>query len=296
MIRRPSCIVLGGGGFLGTNLCRRLAASGARTRAFGRQCHFPAALEGVEWYQGDFSDPVTLASAIGGHDVVFHLIHGTTPQSANLDMAEDLKQTVVSTLALLEISRSVGVKRVVFVSSGGVLYGPTAPIPTPEVAPTDPITAYGISKLAIEKYFGLYEHLHGLDYRILRVANPIGPFQVPRKNQGVVAALISRALDNDTIEIWGDGSTVRDYVFVDDVIDALEAVRSIRAASASSTSAPGRVGPCARSSRRSSVSSARDCTSTGGPPVRSTSRPRSSLSSGRGRCWAGHRRRRSTRA
>jgi UDP-glucose 4-epimerase len=220
---RRSCIVLGAGGFLGTNLCRWLVASGARVRAFGRHFQFPGELEGADVFQGDFSDPLTLAAAIEGHEIVFHLIHAATPQSANRDMAGDVQHSVVSTLALLDVSRQLGVKRIVFVSSGGVIYGPAERIPTPETAPTDPITAYGVSKLAIEKYLGVYEHLYGLDYRILRVTNPFGPFQASRKNQGIIAALISRALRDESIEIWGDGSVVRDYIFVADVINALEA-------------------------------------------------------------------------
>ncbi len=223
-----SCIVLGGGGFMGVNLCRRLASSGSRVRAFGRRCLFPDALQGVEWYQGDFADAVALASAIETYDIVFHLVHATTPHSANLDMAGDLQQNVISSLALMDICRNLGVKRIVFVSSGGTIYGPAAQIPTPETAPTEPITAYGISKLAIEKYLALYEHLHGLDYRILRVANPFGPYQVPTKNQGIIATLVSRALRHESIEIWGDGSVVRDYIFVGDVIDAMEAAAAGR--------------------------------------------------------------------
>jgi UDP-glucose 4-epimerase len=219
----PSCIVLGGGGFIGANLCRRLASSGLRVRAFGRRCLFPEALEGVEWYQGDFSNAVLLASAIETYDIVYHLVHATTPHSANLDMAGDVQQNVVSSLALMDISRNLGVKRIVYVSSGGTVYGPAAKIPTPETAPTEPITAYGISKLAIEKYLALYQHLHGLDYRILRVANPFGPYQVPTKNQGIIATFVSHALRHERIEIWGDGSAVRDYIFVSDVIDAMEA-------------------------------------------------------------------------
>jgi UDP-glucose 4-epimerase len=219
---RPSCIVLGGGGFLGTNLCRRLASSGYRVRAFGRSCQFREALDHVEWYHGDFSDTVAMAAAIETHEIVFHLIHATTPQSANLDMVGDLQQNVASSLALFDICRNSGVKRIVYVSSGGTIYGPSTQIPTSETAPTDPITAYGVGKLAIEKYLALYAHLFGLDYRILRVANPFGPFQIPLKNQGVIAALISRALRNEPIEIWGDGSAVRDYIYVDDVVTALE--------------------------------------------------------------------------
>src|SRR5580704_11885134 len=141
--RPPSSIVLGGGGF------RRLAAAGGRVRAFGRRCMFPQALAGIDWYQGDFSDTAALAAAIESYEVVFHLVHATTPHSANLDMAADLQQNVVSSIGLLDISRNLGVKRIVFVSSGGVLYGKAQQIPTPEDAPTEPITSYGISKLAI---------------------------------------------------------------------------------------------------------------------------------------------------
>jgi UDP-glucose 4-epimerase len=226
--RPPSSIVLGGGGFLGVNLCRRLAAAGGRVRAFGRRCLFPQALGGIDWYQGDFSDAAALAAAIESYDVVFHLVHATTPHSANLDMAADLQQNVVSSIALLDISRNLGVKRIVFVSSGGVVYGQAKQIPTPEDAPTEPITAYGISKLAIEKYLALYQHLHGLDFRVLRVSNPFGPFQVATKNQGIIAALTAHALAGEPTEIWGDGSVVRDYVFVGDVIDALEAAATDR--------------------------------------------------------------------
>jgi UDP-glucose 4-epimerase len=219
--------VLGGGGFLGVNLCRRLVSSGWRVRAFGRQCLFLEALEGVEWYQGDFTDPSALASAIASCDVIFHLVHATTPYSANLDMTADL-QNVASTIALLDISRDLGVKRIVFVSTGGVVYGQASQIPISEAAPTEPIAAYGISKLAIEKYLALYQHLHGLDFRVLRVANPFGPFQVAAKNQGIIAALISHALDDEATEIWGDGSAVRDYIFIDDVVDAMEAAAADR--------------------------------------------------------------------
>lgn len=227
-VPRASCIVLGGGGFLGINLCRRLVLAGYRVRAFGRHCLFPKALAEVEWYQGDFCDPAALSAAIESYEIVFHLVHSTTPYSANLDMAKDLQQNVISSLALLDISRTLNVKKIVFVSSGGTIYGSPEQIPTPETAPTDPITAYGISKLAIENYLALYERLHGLQYRILRVANPFGPFQVPVKNQGVISMLISRAIARESIDIWGGGSTVRDYIFVDDVIDALEAAMGDR--------------------------------------------------------------------
>jgi UDP-glucose 4-epimerase len=220
--QKPSCVVLGGGGFIGTNLCRRLAASGHRVRAFGRRCLFPDDLQDVEWYHGDFSDAGSVAAAIQSFDIVFHLIHATMPLPANFDMAGDLQNNVVPSIALLDLCRRFAVKRVVFVSSGGTVYGCPQQIPTPETAPTTPICAYGISKLAIEKYLALYEYLHGLDYRVLRITNPFGPFQTAAKDQGVIAALISRGLSGRPMEIWGDGSVVRDFAFVEDVVDALQ--------------------------------------------------------------------------
>ena len=220
--RDVSSIVLGGGGFIGTNLCSRLAASGARVRAFSRHFSFPGAMPGVDLRTGDFSDTDALAAAIEGCDVVYHLVHATPPQPANADMAGDIANNVLPSLALFDICRKLRVKRIVFLSSGGTVYGRAATVPTPETAPTEPIAAYGISKLMIEKYLALHEHLHQTDYRILRVTNPFGPFQGTRKNQGIVATLIARGLAGEPIEIWGDGSAVRDFIYIDDVVDALE--------------------------------------------------------------------------
>jgi UDP-glucose 4-epimerase len=220
--RDLSYIVLGGGGFIGTNLCRRLAAGSGRVRAFSRHFAFPDAMPGVERRVGDFADTDALAAAIEGCDVVYHLVHATPPQPANADMAGDIRNNVLPSLALFDICRKLRVKRIVFLSSGGTVYGRAATVPTPETAPTEPIAAYGISKLMIEKYLALHAHLHQTDYRVLRVTNPFGQFQGTEKNQGIVAMLIARGLAGQPIEIWGDGSAVRDFVYIDDVVDALE--------------------------------------------------------------------------
>jgi UDP-glucose 4-epimerase len=215
------CAVLGAGGFIGSNLCQALVRQGATVRAFGRRQAFPEALHGCDWILGDFTDPTSVAAAVSGCDVVFHLVNATTPASANVDKLADLNANVASTLRLLEACRESGVSRVIFVSSGGTVYGIPDLVPTPETARTNPITAYGISKLAVEKYLGLYEYLYGLQYRVLRVANPFGPFQTALKNQGVIAAFLRGALAGKPIEIWGDGSIIRDYIYVGDVAEAL---------------------------------------------------------------------------
>lgn len=217
------CLVLGGGGFIGANLCRALIRAGGRVQAFGRSNVFPDALGGVEWTSGTFSDHAAIARAVEGNEIVFHLIGASTPESSNRDPAADLQASVVNTLHLLEICRVSEVRRVVFVSSGGTVYGIPPQVPIPESAATDPISAYGISKLVIEKYLGLYRHLHGLDYMVMRVANPFGPLQTAHRKQGVIAALVHKALNGDPLEIWGSGEVVRDFVYIDDVVEALVA-------------------------------------------------------------------------
>ncbi|MFN3884814.1 MAG: NAD-dependent epimerase/dehydratase family protein [Rhodocyclaceae bacterium] len=216
------CVVIGGGGFIGTNLCRHLRDRVARLRAFGRSKGFAAALDGIDWINGDLADTIAVANAVEGADVVFHLASTSTPASSNVDPAADLVGSVRNSLNLLEACRAAGVGRVVFASSGGTVYGIPELIPTPESASTQPITAYGITKLAVEKYLYLYEYLYGLEYRVLRIANPYGPYQLALKSQGVVAAFLRRALHHQPLEIWGDGRVTRDYIFIDDVVAAFE--------------------------------------------------------------------------
>jgi UDP-glucose 4-epimerase len=216
------CLVLGGGGFLGINLSNALALAGAQVHAYGRSLSLAGSLvPSVRWTTADFADRQTLATAIESVDYVFHLVSSSTPSSANADPIADVNANLVATLGLLEICRVRPIKRLVFVSSGGTVYGVPQAVPISETAPTDPVSAYGIHKIAIEKYLALYHRLYQLDYVVLRVANPYGPMQLARKNQGVIAAFLQHALADEPIEIWGTGEVVRDFVYVDDVVRAL---------------------------------------------------------------------------
>jgi UDP-glucose 4-epimerase len=212
--------ILGAGGFLGTNLALRLAPAVAELRCFGRRQAFPSAWRGLNWTAGEVSG-AKVRAVLAGCDTVIHLASTSTPATADRRIADDARANVIDTLELLDRCVELGVRRVVFISSGGTVYGPSDRIPTPESTPTNPITAYGVAKLAIEKYLAVYRHQRGLDYRILRVANPFGPYQTARKGQGVVAAVMASALHDTSVQIWGDGRVVRDYVYVDDVIEAI---------------------------------------------------------------------------
>jgi UDP-glucose 4-epimerase len=216
-----ACLVLGGGGFIGTHLCLGLAQCGARVHGFGRRPAYPEALHGIRWTTAEFTDRAALARAIDGSEIVFHVLGGTTPESSNKDPVADLQNCTFASLEMLEICRVSNIRKVVFVSSGGTVYGLPAAVPIPETASTQPICAYGISKLAVEKYLYLYRRLYGLDYAVLRVANPFGPYQRPDRRQGVIAAIIYRILQNEPVEIWGDGQVMRDFIYIEDVVRAL---------------------------------------------------------------------------
>lgn len=215
------CLVLGAGGFLGQALSAALCDRGAVVQGYGRISDLDKTRNArVIWTNGLFSDLSALARVVDGQEIVFHTLSSTIPESANREPAEDLLANVFSTIKLLDLCRFGSVRKVIFASSGGTVYGMPVVIPTPETASTDPISAYGISKLAIEKYLALYHRVHGLNYQVLRIANPYGPGQSPFKKQGVVAALLHRALSGQPLEIWGTGDVTRDFVHVDDVSNA----------------------------------------------------------------------------
>lgn len=214
------CLILGAGGFIGQALTDRLVLEGASVRGYGRRPRFLNLHAHVEWGGTEFSDDLALARAVDGCDYVFHLIGGSLPESANKDPAAEMLASAHRTIHLLDLCRSSGVRKVLFASSGGTVYGIPKVVPITETMENSPISAYGIAKLAIEKYLYLYEYLHGLNYMALRIANPFGPYQDPKKRQGIVAAVITCILANKPIEIWGDGTIVRDFIYIEDVVSA----------------------------------------------------------------------------
>ena len=209
---------------MGTHLCHALLSLGYPVRAFDRPVPPEVSadrLRGpIEWVYGDFLNRQDVIAAVQGCEIIFHLISTTLPKNSNDNPIYDVESNLVGTLALLEAARTTGAKRIIFASSGGTVYGRPEQFPITESHPQNPICSYGITKLAIEKYLHLYHELHGLDYLILRLANPFGEGQRPDAAQGAIAVFLSRALKGETIEIWGDGSVTRDYVYVGDITQA----------------------------------------------------------------------------
>jgi UDP-glucose 4-epimerase len=222
------CLVLGGGGFLGSHVCEALLKEGCHVRIFEKEWvnkenvrHF---LSQVEWVEGDFTNQKHLREIVKSMDYVIHCVGTTLPMSSNENPVYDISSNLIPTLYLLEALRNSDIKRIVFFSSGGTIYGSSESRPILEEHQTNPLCSYGIQKLAIEKYLRLYLYLYGLDYAILRVSNAYGERQRPHHSQGVVAVFLYKALKKEEIEVWGDGSVVRDYVYVSDVADAVVAL------------------------------------------------------------------------
>lgn len=217
-----SYLIVGGNGFIGTHLVDRLLESGHSVRIYGRGPNrFRAVPQRAEYVQGELGNYGLIREAIEGMEVVYHLASTTLPKTSNDDPIYDVRSNLIDTIQLLEACVEAGVRRVIFASSVGV-YGLPETLPIDENHPTNPITSYGISKLAIEKYLGLFDYLYGLDYVALRIANPYGPYQNPAGQQGVVSIFLHRLHMGQPLTVWGDGSTLRDYLYISDLVDALE--------------------------------------------------------------------------
>lgn len=213
-------LVLGGNGFIGSNLVDALIAQGYFVRVFDR-FNNNITNKNYEFIEGDFLNDEAVIEAMHGCDICFHLVSTVIPNTSNLNPLFDIESNLLGSVKLLNNAINSGIKKIIFLSSGGTVYGSPTYLPIDENHPTNPICSYGIIKLAIEKYLSLYRRLYGLDYIILRLSNPFGERQSINSAQGAVAVFLGKALQKEPIEIWGDGSVIRDYIHISDVVRAM---------------------------------------------------------------------------
>lgn len=212
MINRSVAIL--GAGFIGGNLVARCIEEGCRVRVLSRG---QSTVSGVKWIQSVLSDRRAVAEAIQGVDIVYHLISSTVPGD-QVNISQELFCNLSEMIQLLDLCVEYKVKRIVFVSSSSV-YGPQK-IPVDEDAIPNPISAHGIQKLSLEYYLKLYEHEHGLECKIMRLSNPYGPGQDLNGRQGFISIVLGNILADQPTLIRGDGEIVRDFIYIDDVVDA----------------------------------------------------------------------------
>lgn len=213
-------LVFGGAGFIGTHLCKQLLRDGYDVGVFGRS--YPKQKnKNIQYILSDFSDAECVERVVSGYDYVFHLIHGTTPPNVNVDIVGDIHRSVLPTLSLLDACSKHSVKKVLFISSGGTVYGNNGMVASRESDPTIPMNAYGAHKLLLENYLRVFASSKHLDYTILRLSNPYGPLQSVDKGVGLIAATINAIETGVPLDIYGDGESQRDFIFVEDAVAAM---------------------------------------------------------------------------
>lgn len=219
-------LILGAAGFIGTNLTIKLAEN--------KEDKITLVDKKKEWFTNikkfNFLNIEVKESSLDidmdfgildNQDVVYHLVSTNVPTTSNQHISQDIQANVLFSSHLFDACVKYGVKKVAFISSGGTVYGKESTCPLSEVTPTNPISSYGVQKITIEKLLYLYNYMYDLDYRIIRLANPYGPYQRPNGVLGVVTTFTYKALKGEEVQVYGDGSVVRDFIYIDDAIRAI---------------------------------------------------------------------------
>lgn len=219
-------VIFGAAGFIGTNLATKLCQDDKnKVTLVDKKIEYFSDIIAlglrVKLIESDFDENTDFDSIIEGADVVYHLVSTTIPTTSNQHIAEEFKLNTIASACLFDSCVRQGIGNVVFISSGGTVYGKEVNCPLGEEVPTNPITSYGIQKVTIEKLLYLYNYMYNLNYKIVRLANPYGPYQRPNGLLGAVTTFTYKSLKNEEIIVYGDGSVIRDFIYIDDAIDGI---------------------------------------------------------------------------
>jgi UDP-glucose 4-epimerase len=223
-IHRGTGVLVVGGGFLGSHIVAGLAAAGARVTVLTRTRPEGAAasrIAGARTVVADAADPAAVERALENVDHVVWCAGGLLPADSNLDPIADVREALPPLLTTLEALRRRPGVGLMFMSSGGTVYGNPTILPVPESHPTSPLTSHGVTKVAAEQYLGLYQDVYGVPVLILRCGNVYGEGQRGDRSQGVVAAGLRGAQIGRPFPVFGDGSSERDYLYIGDVVDVV---------------------------------------------------------------------------
>ncbi|SEQ32291.1 UDP-glucose 4-epimerase [Devosia sp. YR412] len=215
-------VVIGGSGFIGRHFVAAAVDKGHSVTIVGRA---PTITKGhgtaVDYRSGGIEALASDTDLLGRADRICHFATSVTPATSNADPLADIETNLMGTVRLLEAMRHIGNRRILFLSSGGAVYGQPHYLPIDEAHPLNPVSSYGVVKSAIEQYLRMYEANHGFAATIIRLANPYGPGQDMIGQLGAVNTFIRLARTGQTATLWGDGSIVRDYIYISDVIALL---------------------------------------------------------------------------
>jgi len=215
-------LVLGGNGFIGQHLVKELSKDYSVIVADIVCDVLPA--ENISYVNFDFTKNVDFAPLLNGVDMVFHLISSIIPEDGTDNLEQEISDNMFSTIKLLDAMLAFSVRKIYFVSSGGTVYGNSTNKIQNELDRTLPICKYGFVKEATEKIFELYYIMNGMQYRIIRLANPYGTKVRQGQRQGLLPILADCIWNNKAFHIWGDGENIRDYIHISDVTDAMRSI------------------------------------------------------------------------
>lgn len=222
-MKAKKCLILGGNGFIGSHLAESMLNHDFSVRVIDR-CKEPMNLSNIkdeiEYIICDLINEKTkLRKAMENIDILFLYHTFSTPISTIHDPINDIKLTVIETLKIIDMAGKEGIKKIIFPSSGGTVYGDIKN-KVDEEFQTNPTSPYGISKLMIEKYLEYYKKKYDIDYKIVRYSNVYGEKQNPTGNHGIIPIFLNKIINNEKPLVFGDGSAVRDYIYVKDAISA----------------------------------------------------------------------------
>lgn len=225
------CLVIGGNGFIGSHVVDSLEVRGHSVTVFDRHRRGPARLEGrsVQVIQGDFLNSADVQAALADQEIVLHMLSLTDPATAEGDPTLDIRTNITSSVQLFAACAAAGVSRVYFASSGGAIYGDQDRQVFRETDVTLPVSPYAIGKQAIESYLRYFRRTHGLESTTFRISNPYGPRQNPLKRQGVIPIFLRRVAEGASLTVFGDGSMIRDYLYVADLAEMIAEVVTVGA-------------------------------------------------------------------
>lgn len=221
-------VVIGGNGFIGSHLVDAFQGLGFEVTAFDRFSSGTFSYESsdVRNIQGDFLNRADLAKAVRGQDVVVHALSITTPATAAKDPSLDIRTNIAQSVDLFQAAVDSGVQHVFFTSTGGAIYGDQGKSSYSETDRTKPVSPYAIGKLAVENYLDYFKNAFGLNSTTFRISNPYGPRQKINRKQGLIPIALREALRGKPVTQFGDGSMVRDFIYIDDVIKMITSIVS----------------------------------------------------------------------
>lgn len=215
--------LIGGAGYIGSAIAQRLKEAQLDHCILDtseRLANNKKGLMGMQTMPLEFPDTINAAKRLTGFDIAVHLAWATEPASSMDSIFYDANSNIAPSVALIEASLEAGLHRFIFSSSGGTVYGKPEYLPVKEFHAKEPISAYGISKLSVEYYLALFAKTYNIKGISLRIGNPYGPYQLRGTSVGLIARYLNLLYKNQGLEVWGDGSIIRDYLYIDDLAKA----------------------------------------------------------------------------